>query len=825
MQHFSLKPYLPWIIIFGVFIITSILYFTPVLEGRVMQSADALGPIGATREVVNYHNQTGDYSFWTNSMFSGMPNYAVGGGAPALIDTYLKPLVWIVRLSTRNPIFIFFGYLLAFFLLLRTFKVDKWLAMAGAFAIAMSSYFFVIIAANHWGKCFSITWMMFVVMGFLLIYRKQYIWGAIMVMFFTFAGFFLHPQMSYYICMMIGVFACTEIYIAWRSKEWKHFGIATAVFAIAFVIGFGMGSANYFSNKEYLDQTMRGGHSEVETSATSNPHGLDFDYATAWSEGIDESLTFLIPNYMGGASGYDLGPNSYLESELRSLGVQPSMAKRFCQSTPTYWGEKAFTSGPVYLGAIICFLFILALLVTKGPYKWALLVATLFSLLLSWGHNFRPLTELFYNYFPMYNKFRAVESILIVAEITVPILAFLGLKVISEKGIDWKVLKRDIFIAGGITGGLCLLIALVSGMIDTTSSYDASWKNQVGERIYDVILTQRQHLISADAWRSLVFVLLGVGSVYLYAKKLYTGISTSKTHITFTCVLTLLILVDMWPVDKRFCNDSCFVSLHEREQYEKMYPYERQLLTDDTTYYRVLNLSTNTFNESRTSLYLNSIGGYSAAKLRRYQDLIEYHISKMDVNVLNMLNTKYIIVRQKDNNQIGLQINTGAMGPCWFVDSVQYVSNAPDESNALYTLNVPHCAVIDTSFEANKSILSASITPSSEKDTIEYLEHTPKMIKYYSTTTTDRLAVFSEIYYPYGWHVTIDDNPNIIRPLRVNYMLRALVVPAGQHTITFTFDPEAIHKGNRISLICLGVFLLTLIGALYSLIRHRPKVS
>lgn len=841
MKHINInwKKWIPNGIILLVFIIASAIYFWPALQGKVIYAGDNISGTAAVHESWDYHKQTGDYTFWTGSMFSGMPNYQIGGNGGFIVDKVLKPLRWIFSWGNRNAFFIFLFYLCAFFLLLRSFKINKWLSMAGAFAIALSSYFFVIIAASHHGKCYSITWMTLVIVGFILTYQKQYGWGALLVMFFTYIGFFLHPQMSYYICMMIGIFWFAELAIAAKSKEWKHFGIATAIFFASFAIGMGMGSGNIFVNKEYAEQTMRGGHSDLAKTSdeTNKTKGLDLDYATAWSEGIDESLTFLVPNYMGGASGYNLGKDSQLEKDLKRMGVPTRQAKQFCQSAPTYWGDKAFTSGPVYMGAIIIFLFLLGILIVPGPYKWALLAATLFSVLLSWGRNFMPLTELFFNYFPMYNKFRAVESILIVAEITVPLLGFLALKAIADGLLDWRKVRNRIFIAGGTTAFACLLIALMSSTIDVTTTYDAQWKSQVGDQIYRAILNQRQALISADAWRSLLFVFLGVGAIFFYAYKRYKTTdetAQNKLNCWVGIALTLLVVVDMWTVDKRFCNDANFIKVKDRDKAFAMLPYEKQLLETDTTYYRVLNLTVNTFNDARTSYYLKSIGGYSAAKLRRYQDLIDEHISKMHMPVLNMLNTKYIIT-QGQNGQPFPYLNQEAFGNAWFVDNFYCVNNANDESNALNTIDLRHIAVVDTTLHANASLLPcicrASVMEPDRKligtssesagDMIELIEYCPNRITYQSTTEKERLAVFSEIYYPYGWKATIDGQPADI--YRVNYMLRAINIPAGQHDIVMTFEPDSVKKGNTLAVICLALFVLVLIGTIGGYIYKKTN--
>ena len=821
------KKILPHCVIFVIFLLASAIYFWPALQGKVIYAGDNINGLAAVHESSEFHKTTGDYTYWTGSMFSGMPNYQIGGNGGFVVDHIMKPLKWFFAWGTRNMVFIFLFYLCAFFLLLRSFKVDKWLSMAGAFATALSSYFFVIIAAQHHGKCYSITWMMLVIVGFILTYRKQYAWGALLIMFFTYIGFFLHPQMSYYICMLIGILFFAELAIAAKAKEWKHFIVATLIFFASFAIGMGMGSGNIFVNKEYAEQTMRGGHSDlVKTNdATNKTEGLDLDYATAWSYGINETMTFLIPNYMGGASGYNVGEKSVLYEELVKARVPRGSAKQFCQSAPTYWGEKAFTSGPVYMGAIICFLFVLGLIIVPGPYKWALLIATLFSVALSWGHNFMSLTELFFQYFPMYNKFRAVESILIVAEITMPLLGFLALQQLTSSPTgESRKGAHPILIAAGITAGICLIMALFGGS-NPVSSYDAQWKGQVGNEIYQMILDQRTAMIQADAWRSFIFILLAAAVIWIYMRKnfkvQYLGL-----------ILTALIVADMWTVDKRFCNDSNFVSAKERDKAFKMLPYEKDLLASDPSYYRVLNLTANTFNDARTSYYLKSIGGYSAAKLRRYQDLIDEHISKMHMPVLNMLNAKYIISKGQ-NGQPFPYLNPDALGNAWFVDDVYYVDNANAESDALNTIDLRRIAVMDTTYAPNRismQDLAGSLPTANRRRTdgedldeaiINLTSYAPNKLVYEAQTQQERLAVFSEIYYPYGWKCTIDGEPTDI--YRVNYMLRAVNIPAGRHDIVMTFEPDSVKKGNTLAVSCFALFVLVLIGTIGGYI-YKKKI-
>ena len=803
------KKIAPELAIVGIFIIASALYFFPALQGKIIYGGDNINGTAAVQEGWNYYEQTGEMSYWTNAQFSGMPAYQIGGFRYKA-NQFLQPVYWFFHWGARNVYFLMLFYLIAFYALMRSFKVDKWLSLAGSFAITLSSYFFVIIAATHNAKSIAITWMTMALVGFLLTMRHKYALGAILMMFFIPLGFYIHPQMAYYICMLIGVLYIAELYIHIRDKKWKELGIATLVFAASFAVGLGIGASGFFANREYAKETMRGGHSDLEkvTDETNKTEGLDLDYATAWSYGKSETMTFLIPNYMGGASGYNVGEKSVLYQELVRAGVPRSQAKQFCKGAPTYRGEKAFTSGPVYMGAIICFLFLLGLMIVSGPYKWALLVATLFSLFLSWGKNMMWLTEFFFTYFPMYNKFRAVESILIVAEITMPILALLGVQqLVNDKE---KSNRNSIYVlvAGGITALVCLVCALFGNSICTfTSSYDNSWKGQVGDQIYQMILDQRAAMMMDDAWRSFGFVLAATALLFFYVKRPF------KT-IYLGLALTALIIIDMWPVDKRFCNDSQFVTVKERDKAFKIQPWEQQILQDND-YYRVFNLTVSPFNDARTGYRLHNVGGYSAAKLRRYQDLIDEHLSKMNMNVYNMLNTRYFVVNGRDGGPQA-QYNPEAFGSAWFVDSILVVNNANEESDALRTLDLRKVAVMDSTF-ARHAISRTAADPTAA---VSLTAYSPKKLEYLASCAEEKTLVFSEIYYPYGWKATIDGEAADI--FRVNYMLRAMNVPAGEHKIVMVFDPDSVRKGNYIAFSCIAILILTILGSLGYII-HKKK--
>lgn len=782
------------------FIIAACIYCSPVLEGKIIVASDTIGGSGAVQEGKEYHEKTGNRSWWTGSMFGGMPNYQIGGGQ-TFTEKITDPLLRVVRWGHRNQIFVLIYYMLAFYVLMRAFGVQRWMSVAGAFAVAFSSYFFIILAAAHNGKATSITWMTLVLVGMLLIFRRRYWLGGLMVAFFMFAGYTPHPQMTFYMAMLIGVLFFAELYQHIKAKKYKEFLIGSVVFFVSLLIGFGSESSRVFANMEYAEETMRGGHSELvkDTDPKNRTKGLDLDYATQWSYGISETMTFLIPNYMGAASGYNVGDDSALYKALTSKGVPHKSAHDFCSAAPTYWGDQPFTVGPVYMGAIICFLFVLALFLTRGAYKWALLIATLFSVCLSWGHNFMPLTEFFFHYFPMYNKFRAVSSILIVAEITVPLLGFLAIKAIADKEVSGEKIKKGIMWSAGITGGICLVLALFgSSILSFTSANDLQFKDQLPDWAYQAIVEQRISMLRSDAFRSLIFILLGAGVVWMYAQE---KLKTAWAALA----LGGLILIDMWVVDKRFLNNDSFKDPNVLKQAFAMQPYEEQLLKD-TTHFRVFNTTVSPFQDSRTSYYLKSVGGYSAAKLRRYQDLIDEHLSKMNMNVFNMLNTKYFIMRT-ESGEVLPQLNPDALGNAWYVDSLVVVDTPNEESDALNTLDLRKAAVLDKQFAG----LTEGFVPQADSlASVKLTKYTPEYIEYESNAAAKGTVVFSEIYYPYGWKAYIDGLPT--EHYRVNYMLRAMNVPEGKHHIRFEFRPDSIEKGSWLAMICLGILFVGIVG-------------
>ena len=809
-----IQKYAAYAVALVLFVAVACIYCAPALEGKVVHAGDNISWRGMAKEVQQYTKDTGDHSFWTGSVFSGMPNYQIGGGRYQSSD-WLKPLrKWTYKGQSSAP-WALVIYFACFFVLMRAFGINKWLSIVGSLATGLSTYFLIIIAAGHNTKPTSIALISVVMGGVYLIFRKRYGWGIVLTMLCTAIGYGVHPQMSYYLFMMIGVFYIAELYIHIKEKRYKDLAIGTLLFFGSMFVGLGTGSANTFVNIEYAEQTMRGGHSDLvkPEDAENKTKGLDLDYATQWSYGIDESLSFLIPGIKGGASSYDVGKNSQLYQSLVKQGVPRNSAAQFCANVPLYWGDQPFTAGNVYMGAVVCFLFVLGLLIVKGPYKWAILAATLFSIFLAWGHNFMPLTEFFFKYFPMYSKFRAVSSILIVAEIAMPLLGFLAVKALMDGSISRNEALKKICIAGGITAGICLFFALFGGALyDFKAPGDTSFAK---EFFYQYILEERKALMKSDAWRSFLFIVLAAATLWAFAKNwLKWGYMVA--------ILGILVITDLWPINKRYFNDDSFVSKRNNEAVFQMQPHEKLILQDQDPHFRVMNLTTSTFNDARTSYYLKSIGGYHAAKLRRYQDLIDQHLSKMNMNVISMLNAKYFIVPDKKSGQPQVQRNPYAMGNAWFVDTLLVVDNANEESDALNYIDLNTTAVLDKEFASYVEDFTPEHDPAA---TVHLTKYTPRYIDYEYAISKPGTIVFSEIYYPYGWKATVNGKPVDI--FRVNYMLRAINVPAGKHTIHFEFDPDSVKKGDAIAMTCIIVMyssILLVIGiSLFRVIRKKQQ--
>ncbi|WP_294471295.1 YfhO family protein [uncultured Bacteroides sp.] len=834
-----MKKILPDLIAILAFIILSFAYFFPAdIEGRILFQHDTVAGVGAGQESKEYMDRTGERTRWTNSLFGGMPTYQM---SPSYDST--KPLKWVEKvyqLYLPGYVALTFIMMLGFYILLRAFGLSPWLAGLGGVIWAFSSYFFILISAGHIWKFVTLAYIPPTIAGVVLAYRKKYLLGGIITAFFIALQIQSnHIQMSYYFMFVILFFVGAYFEDAYKKKELPHFFKASAILLLAAGIGVCTNLSSLYHTYEYSKETMRG-KSELKqegASANETSSGLERNYITNWSYGIGETLSLMVPNVKGGSSSAKLSQN---EGAMEK--ADPMYGSIYSQ-LPSYFGDQPWTAGPVYVGAFVVFLFVLGCFIVKGPLKWALLGATIFSILLSWGKNFMGLTDFFIDYVPMYNKFRAVSSILVIAEFTIPLLAIFALKAILDKPdiLKLKENRTGVIITLVLTVGVSLILAVAPGVFFSSfipAQEMAALQQALPAEHLTPILTNlkavREAVVSSDAWRSFFIIVVGCFLLFLYQQKRLRG--------SFTVVgIVLLCLVDMWTVNKRYLNDEQFVSPSKKTEAFVKTQADEIILQDTTLNYRVLNFigfPSNTFNENNTSYWHKSVGGYHAAKLRRYQEMIDRHISpemeatyrevatsggEMDsvdaskFRVLNMLNTKYFIFPAGQQGQPVPVENPYAYGNAWFVDKVQYVDNANEEIDALNVILPTETAVVDAKFKEKLKGVTEGYKDS--LSAIRLTSYEPNRLVYKTSSDKDGVAVFSEIYYP-GWQATIDGQPVDIA--RADYILRAINIPAGEHTLEMWFDPKSIHVTESIAYAALA---LLLIGVMLLLWISRKKIA
>ena len=832
-----MKKLLPDLIAILAFVLLSFAYFFPAdIENRILFQHDTAAGAGAGQEVKEYYEQTGERSRWTNSLFGGMPMYQI---APSYDST--KSLQWVQKayqLFLPDYVCLTFMLMLGFYILLRVFGIPVWLAGLGGIMWAFSSYFFILISAGHIWKFITLAYVPPTIAGIVLAYRGKLLWGGILTALFVALQITSnHVQMSYYFFFVILFFVGAYFEKAWRTKTLPQFFKASAVLIVAALVGIAANVSNLYHTYAYSKETMRGKSELVQTgdAAKQTSSGLDRDYITQWSYGIDETLTLLVPNFKGGAS------TALSQSETAMSKANPMYSSLYGSLTQ-YFGTQPMTSGPVYVGAFVLFLFVLGCFIVKGPLKWALIGATFFSIVLSWGKNFMPLTDFFIDYVPLYNKFRAVSSILVIAEFTIPLLAIFALKRLLEEPEILKQEKKPLGISLLLTAGIALLLAVAPGSIGSgyVPAQEAQMlQNAVNQQMIPAnelsgILANlgemRAELVSSDALRSFIIIGIGCSLLWLYA--------SGKLRSSLTIAgITILCLADMWGVNKRYLNDAQFVPHSIRTETFTKTNTDELILQDTSLDYRVLNFATSTFDDNNTSYWHKSVGGYHPAKLRRYQEMIEHHISpemqaaykaiataggemdSVDANkfrILNMLNTKYFIFPAGQQRQTVPILNPHAYGNAWFVNKVQYVNNANEEIDALDSIIPTETAVVDARF---KDVLKGATE--SYKDSLSSIRltsYTPNRLTYETNNAQDGIAVFSEIYYPDGWHVTIDGQPAELA--RADYILRTMYVPAGQHTIEMRFDPTSLHVTEGIAY---GALALLVIGIIVAVLIAKRK--
>lgn len=826
------KKLLPDLIVIVAFALLSFIFFAPaVFEGRVIRQHDSLAAIGQgqeQRDFMERHN--GERTRWNLSMFGGMPSYQM---SPTYDSS--KPqdmLKKIYSLFLPGYVSLVFIMLLGFYILMRAFRASPLISALGAIIWAFSSYFFIIIAAGHIWKFITLAYIPPTIAGMIYAYRKHYLLGGLLVMLFVaFQISANHIQMSYYFLFVMLFMVIAFFVDALRKKQLPGFLRSTAVIVVAGMVGVAANASNLYHTYEYSKETMRG-KSELSHHGEANrtDDGLERDYITAWSYGIGETWTLLVPNTKGGAS-VPMSENPKAMSKAR-----PEYRELYSQ-VGQYWGEQPGTSGPVYVGAFVLTLFILGLFIVKGPMKWALLAGTVLSILLSWGKNFMGLTDFFIDHVPMYNKFRTVSSILVVAEFCIPLLAALTIKELVQKPDLLKNKMKYLYVSLGLTGGIALLFALAPKVFFSSfisGSEMQALQSLPPEHIQAVITNltdMRVSIFTADAWRS--FFIIAIGAVLLWA---LTGKKLPPEWIVGG--ILILCLIDMWDVNKRYLNDDMFIPQTQDRQMFSQTPTDQFILQDTTQYYRVLNMATSTFNDGITPYYHKCIGGYHAAKLRRYQDLIDVHLGRemmalqneiirsggtldsVDTDpfkVLNMLNAKWVIMPAQGGGTLPVE-NPYTQGNAWFVDEITFVETADEEIEALAGIDPRRQAVADKRFEP--VLAGLNVSPRDSSSTISLTDYDSNFLTYSVDAKKDELAVFSEIYYPKGWQITIDGKP--AEMLRANYTLRALPIPEGKHTVEFRFDPQSIKVTDTIAYISLVIMLLTAVYLLYNtFIRNR----
>lgn len=823
--------------IFLLFVALSVFFFSPaIFEGRELFQGDVAGTMGTGSDVQG----TGEKHYWTNSLFGGMPMYQISPSYPST-----DPLQALQEcLTLRKPFnllgkyaWLLFALMGGFYLFMRSLRVDRWLSALGAVFWAFSSYFVILIAAGHIWKLMALCFIPPTIAGMIWIYQRRYLRGGV-VMALGVAWQILanHVQMTYYFLFVMLFLFIAFLWESIQKKQMRHFAKSLGVMILAGMVGVAVNASNLYHTYQYSKYTMRGGSelsqhkaegqegalSNDATNTPVNASGLDKAYITQWSYGVGEIGTLLVPNLKGGASG-SMGQHT------KALEKAHPQTRSHLHQFSAYWGDQPFTSGPVYVGAFVFLLFVIGLFIVRGPVKWALTAATLLSILLSFGRNFMPLTDFFIDYIPLYDKFRAVSSILVIAEFTIPALAILALVELLRFPRRWLLHPR-VWIPTAVTVALLVgFAALPRLFFDFLSTEEQQLFSQyiTIDPLYATLMSDleaaRISVFRADVWRSIWIILLSV-IPFVWLCRAESSTRKKAVRSATLAIVALISLIDLWSVNKRYLHDDMFMP--QEQVLQRAVPQTAanlQILQDETPGYRVLNLSVNSFNDATTSRWHRSVGGYHPAKLQRYQDLIDRCMipaiasGNLDSTpVFNMLNTRYFIFPSNDGRGPLAVVNPEAYGPAWFVQEVKMVQGTDQEMEALAGSNLKHTAIMDKTFVSDKPLPVLSVADSASH--IQLINHTPSLVEYESFSASDALAIFSEIYYPEGWHLSIDGQPASI--LRANYILRAAVVPAGKHKLVFTFDPRSLHTTEAIAWIALTLLFLSLLAALFFGLRR-----
>jgi len=838
MAKVNIKKSLPYVAAVIIFLILSFAYFPEVIQGKKLSQHDKKTFKGSSKEILDYKEKTGEHSLWTNSMFGGMPSYLISNDTPNNASKFVYNVSNLYG-KLRPVNFLFFA-MVGFFIALLLFGVDPWLSIIGAIAYGFSTYYLIIIEAGHLTKVSTMAFLPPIIAGIYYAYCKDKLKGSIVFMIFLSVQLYRnHLQITYYTLLIALIFIIFHFISSIRKSELKKFFVNSSFLLAATIIAVSMNFTNIITTYDYGKDSIRG-KTELTFDKEKNTDGLDPAYVTDYSYSPVETLNLLIPNLMGGGSYSELSTDSETYKELKKVGA--GNVKEIIKFMPTYWGNQRMTSGPVYIGAIMIFLFVFGLFIIKGNIKWWMLTATIIAILLAWGKNFMFLTELFLDYFPGYNKFRTVSMILIIAEFTIPLTALLALKEIFDKKVKTEDLLKALKWSAGIVSALILLLLINPGILSFSGENDLNTfrmmfglqddpaSNNMVKSFVSALESDRASLFRADALRSLGFIIAAALTLWLFIKE-------KLKKPGFIAVLAILVLVDLWAVDKRYLNSDDFVSARFEKEPFKASNADKFIMKDVDPHFRVLNLSQGlgaVFNEANTSFFHKSIGGYHGAKMKRYQELITYAISNelnmlanslstatseleiqstlMNLSVINMLNTKYFIF----NPEMMPMINQYNLGNAWFVNRIKEVENADQEIKAIQNFDPEQTAIIDRRFSDQffkfRKDSSASII---------LTNYAPNKLSYKTDTKSDQLAVFSEIYYDKGWNAYIDGKT--VPHMRVNYILRAMKVPAGKHEIVFKFEPSVWSWSVKIALIGSILFIAALLYWIWQAFKTRKK--
>lgn len=808
----------------GIFMALCFVYFSPAMQGKSLYQNDVKMAQGGQKEIMEFREKDGKAPLWTNSMFGGMPAYQIWAQYPSNVTTHI---VSFFKTVFPTPVDTVLLYLLGAYLLFCVLRVNPWLAAAGAIAFAFTSYNFIIIEAGHANQAFAIAFFAPILAGIILTLRGKYLLGSLLTaLFLALEIRSNHIQMTYYLFLALLILIGIETYHAVKENKTATFFKSIGYLVAAVVLAVAVNAGSLWTTYEYGEESIRGKSNLTSTDKSQASSGLDKEYAYAWSQGIQENITFLIPNAYGGASGANLKADSKVGKILSEKGVPPEQIEQTMQQigVSTYWGEKQFTSGPFYLGAIICFLFVLGLFIIKNRIKWWILSAVILTMLLSFGKNFPFVSDVFFNYFPLYNKFRAVESILAVAGFLVPILAILAVNEAASAKQDGKLLLKKVLYSLYIIGGILLIIIVLPSLFlsftpSTHGEYIRMLVQGIGDpglagEIAGALVKDRESLARADAFRSLIFVLIGTALLWALIKK------KLSQQVTFM-ILAAAILVDMWGVDKRYLNNDKFIEKAQVQQPFQPRDVDHLIQRDQSLGYRVLDLTTNPFLSVDASYYHHSLGGYHAAKLKRYQELLDKQFSNsINEDVLDMLNTKYLITKREDGKMETIKNRSSATGPAWFVSSVKWVKNNDQEMVGLNSFDPRKEVVIHEEF---KSSIDDKKIAAPVNASIKLTNYHPDHLTYEYSAANDVTAVFSEIWYTKGWNAYLDGAK--IPYVRANYVLRAAQLPGGNHKVEFKFEPVSYYTGETISLIASILLIGGLAFAIFMEVRKDKEVK